>query len=68
VWQEKITTEDQLKETMHVASRVAEENRQLKSEVGSLQAMVAHRRQQDLARAEELKGKYIWLTIVEHFS
>jgi esterase/lipase superfamily enzyme len=40
-WREKITTEDQLKETTHVASRVAEQNRQLKSEVGSLQDMVA---------------------------
>jgi chromosome segregation ATPase len=33
---EKITAEDKLKETTHVAARVAEENSQLKSEVGSL--------------------------------
>jgi hypothetical protein len=28
---------------------------------------VAQGRQQDLARAEELKGKYLWLTVVERF-
>jgi hypothetical protein len=50
-----------------VASRVAEENRQLKSEVGSLRATVAQGRQQDLARVEDLEGKYLWLTIIKHF-
>jgi hypothetical protein len=36
--------EDQLKETTRAASWVAEENRQLKSEVGSLRATVAQGR------------------------
>jgi hypothetical protein len=41
--------------------------RQLKSKVGSLQAMVAQGCQQDLARVEELEGKHHWLSVVEHF-
>jgi hypothetical protein len=52
---------------MCVASQVAKENRQLKSEVGSLRATVAQGRQQDLARAKELEGKYPCLSVVEHF-
>jgi hypothetical protein len=28
---------------------------------------VAQGRQQDLARVEDLEGKYLWLTIIEHF-
>jgi uncharacterized protein (DUF3084 family) len=55
--QEKITTENKLKETTRVAAWVAEENRQLKFEVGSLRATVAQGRQQDSAQAKELKGK-----------
>jgi hypothetical protein len=35
--------------------------------VGSLRAMVAQGHQQDLAWAQELEGKYLWLSIVEHF-
>jgi hypothetical protein len=50
-----------------VASRVAEENRQLKFEVGSLRATMAQGRQQDLARAEELEGKYPCLSAIERF-
>jgi hypothetical protein len=50
-----------------VASRVAEENRQLKSEVGSLWATVAQGHQQDLDRAKELEGKYPWLSVAERF-
>jgi hypothetical protein len=64
---EKITVEDQLKETTCVAAQVTEENRQLKSEAGSLWATVAQGRQQDLAWAEELEGKYLWLTVIERF-
>jgi uncharacterized protein (DUF3084 family) len=64
---EKITMEYQIKETTRVASQVAEENRQLKSEVRSLRATVAQGHQQDLAWAEELEGKYLWLSVVEHF-
>jgi uncharacterized phage infection (PIP) family protein YhgE len=54
---EKITTENKLTETTRVAAWVAEENRQLKFEVGSLRATVAQGCQQDSAQAKELKGK-----------
>jgi uncharacterized protein (DUF3084 family) len=64
---EKNTVEDQMKETTRVASRLTEENRQLKSEVGSFQATVAQGHQHDLARAQELEGKYLWSSIVGHF-
>jgi hypothetical protein len=56
-----------MKETTRAASRLAEENRKLKSEVESLQAMVAQGHQQDLAQSQELEGKYLWSSIVGHF-
>jgi hypothetical protein len=58
----------QLKETTRAASRVAKENHQLKSEVGSLRATVTQGHQQNLAWAEELEGKYLWLSLLSTFS
>jgi hypothetical protein len=50
-----------------VASRLAEENHQLKPEVQSLRATVAQGRQQDFARVQELEGKYIYRSIIGSF-
>jgi hypothetical protein len=50
-----------------MASQLAEENRQLKPKVESLRATVAQGRQQDLARAQELEGKYLCKSIVGFF-
>jgi uncharacterized protein (DUF3084 family) len=47
---EKNTAEDRMKEATRAASRITEENCQLKSEVQSLRATVAQGCQQDLAR------------------
>jgi predicted nucleic acid-binding Zn-ribbon protein len=64
---EKNTMEDQMHEATRAASRLAEENRQLKPRVESLRAMVAQGHQWDSARAHELEGKYLWPSIIGLF-
>jgi chromosome segregation ATPase len=64
---EKNTTEDRMKVAMCAASRLVEESHQLKPEVESLRATVAYGRQQDLARAQELEGKYLSPSIIGFF-
>jgi hypothetical protein len=66
-WREKNTAEAQMQEATRTASRLANENRQLKPEVESLQVTVAQGRQRDSARAQELEGKYLWSSIVGLF-
>jgi hypothetical protein len=53
-----------MKKATHAASRIAEENCQLRSEAQSLRAMVAQGCQQDLARVQELDGMCSYPSIV----
>ena len=55
---------DQMKDATRAASRLAEENRQLKPEVQSLRAAVTQGHQRDLARVQELEGKCLYPSIV----